>query len=159
VYLNLRKMRMPISAEHVSERFKVPLPQEGETPLDDFQAEPVGANTPLVHTMRPESKERREVRVMIGKKGENASQGKIDAADLVFDRLATDAMIMTDAQFMVRIRELVDDPAVTDLSDLRDRLIDLWEDMDPADLGALMTRAMAVAQMAGMAEVKDETED
>ncbi len=35
VYRNLRAIRQPISQEHVAERFKIPLPKEGEIPLPD----------------------------------------------------------------------------------------------------------------------------
>ncbi|HAR97935.1 MAG TPA: hypothetical protein DCS11_03380 [Syntrophus sp. (in: bacteria)] len=63
---------------------------------------------------------------------------------------------MTD-EFVEMLRLLVEDPGVKDLADLRDRIIDLWGDMDPAALGALIARATSVAEMAGMADVRDET--
>ncbi|MFH2011691.1 MAG: DUF935 domain-containing protein [Pseudomonadota bacterium] len=158
VYLNLRKMRQPMSAEHVSDRFKVPMPQKGETPLDDIQPDPSGNNAPLAAKIRHGLNDRHGMRVILmARTGDNPLWGEIDDADLISERLAQEAMSITDEEFMSRIKSLVDDPSVRDLADLRDRIIDLWGEMDPADLGALMARAMAVAQMAGMADVKDET--
>jgi phage gp29-like protein len=157
VYKNLREMGQPMSAEHVSDRFKIPLPQKGETPLGDVKPEPPGKKTPLAAKNKPVSSERPGMRVVIAKTGEIATEGEIDDADLISERLAEESMPITDERFMHQIRRLLDNPNVRDLADLRDRIIDLWGEMDPEDLGVLIARAMAVAEMAGMAEVQDET--
>ena len=157
VYKNLREMGQPMSAEHVSDRFKIPLPKSGETPLGDVRPEPPGKKAPLAAKNKPVLSERPGTRVIIAKTGEDALEGEIDDADLISIRLADEAGVITDAHFMHQIRRLIDNPNVRDLADLRDRIIDLWGEMDPEDLGVLIARAMAVAEMAGMSEVKDET--
>jgi phage gp29-like protein len=143
VYKGATEIGQPISAEHVSERFKIPMPKKGETVLQPRQAQ-AGA-TKIKATLKK-----------IVAKDIAPTQSDNDAADQITSRLAQDAMPITDTDFIAQIRYLVEDLDVQDLADLRDRLIDLWGTMNPADLGALVARAMAVAEMAGMADVQDE---
>jgi len=77
-----------------------------------------------------------------------------DAADVVVDGMAAQAMNVTDEIYMAPLKRLVEKAA--SLEELRDSIIDLYDDMSPADLGVLIARAMAVAELAGMAEVQDE---
>ena len=151
VYKGATEIGQPISAEHVSERFKIPLPKKGETVLQPTPAQPNAGNATLAAKNKAVSNDTGVVRVIIAKAGE-----KLDVGDLVEQRLSEESMPVTDEQFMSRIRSLLDDPDVQDLADLRDRIIDLWGEMDPADLGTLMARAMSVAEMAGMTEGKEE---
>ena len=56
---------------------------------------------------------------------------------------------------MASLKSLVE--SAGSLEEIREGVINLYGEMDPAELGAIIARAMAVAEMAGMAEVKDET--
>jgi phage gp29-like protein len=159
VYKGAAEIGQPISQEHVSERFKIPLPKQGETALRPGVARasgPDGGNSPLAAKLRPYGVDRSGGRVVVAGEGQIVLAGEIDAADLIADRLSAAAGPMTD-EFVEMLRRLVEDPGVKDLADLRDRIIDLWGDMDPAALGALIARAASVAEMAGMADVRDET--
>lgn len=151
VYMNLGKIGFYPSAEHVSERFKIPLPKKGETVLEPPSEQPF-----LAAKLRPHRGDHTGARVIVASTGSTALAGEIDAADLISERLSTDAGPITDG-FLETLRRLVNDPAVKDLADLRDRIIDLWGEMDPADLGALIARATAVAEMSGMTDIREET--
>ncbi len=52
-----------------------------------------------------------------------------------------------------RIRELVD--GATDLQDVADGLVDLYPEMDTADLAEAMRRAFVVADLRGRSEILD----
>jgi phage gp29-like protein len=160
VYKGASELGQPISQEHVSERFKIPLPKEGETVLQQVSktAGPGDGNGPIAAKFRPRAHGVPGMRVVAASNGANAPAGEIDAADMVSVRLSADAEAMT-GRFLETIRRLVNDPGITDLDDLRNRLLEAWgdEDMDPAVLGALIARAMAAAELAGMSDVRDET--
>jgi phage gp29-like protein len=159
VYKGASEIGQPISQEHIAQRFKIPLPQRGETvlkPSASQQAGPSEGNDLLAAKLRPRSADRPGARLVVASSGQIALVGEIDAADLVSDRLSADAQPITD-DFLETLRRLVEDPAVKDLADLRDKIIDLWGAMDPADLGALIARAMSVAEMAGIADIHEET--
>jgi phage gp29-like protein len=141
VYKGAAEIGQPISAEHVSERFKIPMPKKGETVLRPQKVPP--ADTDIKSVLK---------RIV----AKDQAPEEADVADLIADRLAQDAMPITDTDFVAQIRYLVEDMDVQDLADLRDRIIDLWGTMNTADLGALIARAMVVAELAGMAEVQDE---
>jgi phage gp29-like protein len=211
VYKGASEIGQPISQEHVSDRFKIPLPAEGETvihpPAGGQPSGPGGGfaslaakhdvdefvyalkrkvaageysesdvdnairlfvglgdqdpgalrrlNT-LTAKLRPLGGDRTGTRVVVAATGQIIPASEIDAADLIAEKLSAAAMPMTDA-FLEVLRRLVEDPEVRDLEDLRARIIDLWGGLDPATLGALIARATAVAEMAGMADVHDET--
>jgi phage gp29-like protein len=156
VYNGAAKIGQPISAEHVSERFKIPLPKKGETVLEPRQGSLADGDVPLAAKARAHLNERPGTRVIIASGGEDAPEGEIDAEDRIVGRLSAEAGPITD-EFVETIRCLVDDPSVKDLEDLRERLFDLWGAMDLAALGAAIARATAVAELAGMSEVQDET--
>jgi len=159
VYKGASEIGQPISQEHVAERFKIPLPQQGETILKPPAAQPFGLSDgsgALAAKSRPQSGDRSAGRLVVAREGQTAPEGEIDAADRIAGRLSSEAGPITD-DFVATISHLVEDPSIRDLEDLRERLIDLWGNMDPAALGAAIARATAVAEMAGMADVKDET--
>ena len=158
VYKGASDIGQPISKEHVSARFKIPLPQKGETALKPSApaAGPGEGSDVLAAKTRPGRGDLPEARVVVARADQIASGGDIDAADLISDRLSAEAQETTD-KFIAAIRILVEDPGVGDLADLRDRIIGLWGDLSPADLGALIARATAVAEMAGISDIHDET--
>ena len=148
VYKGATEIGQPISQEHVSERFKIPLPKKGETVLLPVQ------NSPFVARYTPRAGDLSGRRWVIASDGFNASGDATDAADLVADRLGSDAMTITDDAFMAPVRQLLEKSG--SLEEFRDGIIGLYDGMDPAELGALMARAMMIADMAGRYEVKNE---
>ena len=82
----------------------------------------------------------------------NADNPEPDAVDRMAGRLGAEAAPMTDAM-LDQIRAVVD--SANSLEEIRDRLFDLFGDMDPAPLGELMMEAMTAANLAGRAEVAD----
>ncbi len=85
---------------------------------------------------------------------ERSGQNGPDAADALAERLATVAMPVTDA-LVAPLKRLVEKAG--SLEELRENIIDLYGEMDPADLGVLIAQAMTAAEMAGRWEVAEET--
>lgn len=71
-------------------------------------------------------------------------------ADRVATRLGEEATPLADA-FIAPLKRLVE--RAKSLEELRDSIIDLYGDMDPADLGTLIAQAMMVAELTGRYEV------
>ena len=157
VYVNLSKIGFAPSAEHVSDRFKIPMPQEGETVLQAPPSMGAGSpgegNSPLAAKDRPAFDETGKTRYVIAKNKDNAPDGDSDAADLIVDRLGREALPASDA-LMVSLKRLVETAA--SMEDLRDRILDLWGAMDPADLGAIIARGTLIAEAAGRYDARTE---
>lgn len=81
-----------------------------------------------------------------------AGDGDADVVNQLTDLLSTEAAAAEDA-FVQRIRALVDQ--AESLPDLADKLNALQGDLQPDTLGALMQRALAVADLAGRSDVLD----
>ena len=157
VYKGASEIGQPISQEHVSERFKIPLPAEGETVIRPPAGQPFGSGGgfgPLAAKMRHRTGDLPGTRVVVASAGQVVPAGELDAADHISAALATAAAPATDA-LMASLKSLVE--SAGSLEEIRDGVINLYGKMDPADLGAIIARAMAVAEMVGMTEVKDET--
>ncbi len=75
-----------------------------------------------------------------------------DAADELTDQADAAAAPAFD-DMIDRIRELVD--GATDLQDVADGLVDLYPEMDTADLAEAMRRAFVVADLRGRSEILD----
>jgi len=142
VYVNLSKIGFYPSAEHVAEKFKIPMPQKGETIL----MPPEKAEPPA-----PVANKTPGTRVIAAKDG--ATEAEKDAADLIADRLGRESLSLTDEFFLTPLKRLVE--KAESLEELRDSILDLYSGMDPADLGGLMAQAMMIADMAGRYEVGD----
>ncbi len=160
VYLNLNKIGFYPSAEHVSARFKIPLPKKGETVLAPpappspspwtGEGKGGGDNAPLAARYRPNSGDQPGVGMLAASdaaRGVNAPE--IDSADLIADNLGNAALPLTDV-LMAPLQRLVD--KATTMEELRDSIIDLYGEMDPAALGETIARAMMLAEMAGRYE-------
>ena len=76
-----------------------------------------------------------------------------DAADVLADRLEDDAAPAMDG-LIAPVRELVE--RAESLDEIRDGLLALHAEMDPSELGAVMQRAFAAAELAGRYEVTEE---
>lgn len=127
---------LPMTKAYFYETYGIPAPAEG----DDLVNVPPRAVDIFPGKNRSQFSERNTIQ---------------DAADIISDQTADRAMGITDTFYMASLKSLVEE--AKSLEDLRDRIIDLWGDMKPAELGALMMRAMGVAESAGMMDAKKET--
>lgn len=124
-YKILREIGFDMSQEHVSARFKVPVRTKGETPLSAPQAMP----TPNL--------------AKIMAKAVAAAQ---DPADVIAAQLQDRAMpAMSD--MVDQVRKLVDEAG--SLEEIRDRLIDMYGDMQPTRLGEIIQQALSLADLSG----------
>ncbi len=138
VYVNLSQIGFCPSAEHVSERFNIPLPKKGETAL---QAPTGTGMVPGKIVVRANSVS-----------PQPSPQPPPDPADMISDRLGAEGMAVTDAAFMAPIKRLVE--SANSLEEIRDGILNIYADLDPAELGELIARAMASADLAGRYEAR-----
>ncbi len=130
VYKNLVEMGQPISAQHVSERFGVPLPEEGETILV-----PPGRGNPSAMKFAP-------LKARVGLK--NSSE------DLSDTLVSLEHKTLSNANFeplMAPVEKLL--KSVSSLEEFRDKLLDIFSDMDESELGVLMQKAFTLAELSG----------
>lgn len=76
-----------------------------------------------------------------------------DAPGVLTDRLDEEAAPLIDGLY-APIRRIVEE--ASSLEEVRDRLLEAYEDMDVADLAALMQRALAAAELAGREDTAEE---
>lgn len=84
-----------------------------------------------------------------------ADAAESDVADYLAAELAAAAMPHTDAM-IDKLRQLT--AGAKSMEELRDGILDIFGDMDPADLGATIARALALAELSGRWAVASETE-
>ncbi len=152
VYVNLSNLGFPLASRHVSERFKVPLPEEGEEILAPAQQSGPFAlkNNPASRGKAAKGGDLPGGQVVAGPIGKSASGP--DLADRLADKTARDAAAVADG-LMAPVAALI--ARATSLEEIRDGIMKLYADMDPEDLGVLIARATALAHLAGRAEVID----
>jgi len=132
VYKNLHGINQPISADHVSERFKIPMPKKGETVLE-------GPSRPFAMKSR----------IVGAKQGEfTPEQEKIEG--LVGESVKNAARAMNGLQEPVK--QLI--AKAKSLKEIRDGLYALYGEMDQKDLEELIARAMYVAELYGRSTAK-----
>lgn len=78
--------------------------------------------------------------------------GDVDRADEIADQVGDMALTPMD-NLVAPLRRLAIE--AKSLEEIRDGLLDLYGEMDPAELGALMAQAMSAAELGGRAEVLD----
>ncbi|MCE5333196.1 MAG: DUF935 domain-containing protein [Desulfobacteraceae bacterium] len=129
-YKILHDIGFDMSQEHVSARFKVPVRAGDETPLD------------APRLSNPEFN--------VAKLVARSAGSRQDAADIIDAQLQRIAAAEMDVM-IERVRALVDRTARDggSLDDLRDRLIDLYGDLDPTRLGEMLQQALALADLSG----------
>ena len=127
VYKNLVEMGQPVSAEHVSGRFGVPLPKAGETVL------------------APQGRGPAAMKQIAAKSGrESTKEGPADTLG------ALERKTLSAADFgplTAPVERLLG--SVSSLEEFRDGLLDIYSDMDESDLGDLMQKAFTLAGLAG----------
>lgn len=124
----------PISQEHISARFGIALPQEGETPLPGkapTAPPPVGnALKLLLKAAAPQA-------------GADDPTGSPVIADIT-QRVAQAAEL---AEWTHSLQTLL--AQCSSLEDFRDRLLDAFAGLDPAAMADALQQALAVAQLSG----------
>lgn len=135
VYKGASEIGQPISAEHVSERFKIPMPKKGETVLSPRS----GSRPDTTLAAKSHLNMRLGERVIV-------ASNDTDSADMIADKLGEVALPQTDT-LTAPLSKLVS--AATSLEELRDSILDLYGDMPPVDLGNVIARAMMIAELAG----------
>ena len=129
VYKNLSEINYPLTAEHVSERFKVPMPEKSQTVLAP-KTSPMAVKHGLVVAKSPRfTPEQENIEGLIAHTRENATQAL--------------------SGLLGPVRALV--AKAGSLEELRDTLIASYSDMDPGELEELVARAMFVAELYGRA--------
>lgn len=137
------RIGLEVPKRHFYETYGYPVPEEGEETVGGRQAQPAN-ETPQ--------------RTAPDKKPASFAEGTGptgDAADVIAGRLAAEASPLADALYMAPLKRLVD--KAESLEDLRDGILDLYGEMPPADLGAVISRAMMLAELSGRYEVATET--
>ena len=129
---------LPVGAAYFYQTYGIPVPEEGEELVKPPpKAQPLGG---LPGAETPQFAEGAAV---------------LDAADVVADSTAAQAMKVTDETYMAPLKRLSEE--AKSLEDLRDRILDLWGEMDPQSLGVIMERGMMLADMTGRYEASVET--
>ena len=132
VYKNLVEMGQPISAEHVSERFGVPLPKEGETVIAP-QGRGPAAMKQITAKSAPESTKEGPADTLYALERKTLSEANFDGLMAPVERLLN---------------------SVSSLEEFRDGLLDIYADTDVSDLGDLMQRAFTLAELSGRFDAK-----
>jgi phage gp29-like protein len=146
VLVNISKLGFPITAEYVSDRFKIPLPGPKDQVLQ-APAGPGGFGGPLplkrlvAKSLDPEPAER------AAEGPKNAPDDPQSPGDTL-TRLGDKALALADfGPFLDPVVKLLDES--TDLVDFQSRLADAFKGMDISELGTLIQKSMILAELAG----------
>ena len=132
VYKNLVEMGQPISSEHVSQRFKIPLPAKGETVLSKPAASPFAF---------------KNIRRVVAKAQFGDDQAKVEGLVAETQKRAQNAL----RGVLEPVKQMVAN--ARSLEDLRDNIVAAYADMRPAELQDLLAQALYAAELYGRATV------
>ena len=140
---------LPVGKSYFYETYGIPEPAEGEDLVEVRQvsAWPGNPSSGSLGSIRQGAQD--------GKQFADAVAEPDDVADYLAAELAAAAMPQSD-RLMEKLKKLTG--SARSLEDLRDGIIDIFEDMDPADLGNTIARALILAEMSGRYEVAEEIE-
>lgn len=127
VYKNLHEINQPISAEHVSERFKVPMPKRGETVLPG-RSGPMAMKRIIAARQGRFSPEQEDLEGLVLESGKRA-QGAVSG-------------------LLEPIKELV--LKADSLDELRGVLLDIYAGLDDRDMELLLQEALGTAALHGV---------
>ncbi len=129
---------LPVGKSYFYETYGIPEPAEGEELVNPPPKASPSAAAP-------------------GGNGKQFSEnaGVVDTADLIAERTTQNAMKVADDIYMAPLKRLTEEAA--SLDNLRDRILDLWGEMDPENLAVIMAQGMMLADVAGRFEVASET--
>ena len=133
VYINLSEINFPLTVEHVSERFKVPAPQKGETVLE-AKTSPMALKHGLVVAKQGRfTPEQENIEGLVGATQEKATQALSGLLEPVKALIAN----------------------ASSLEEVRDTIVASYSDMNPEELEELVARAMFVAELYGRSTIED----
>lgn len=135
-----RGMKMPIT--FVRKEFNIPEPENDEELVGG-----IAPGAPLAAKDYPDG-----VFIAKDKKSAPSKPDALDIADIYTGETEDEAISILD-ELMAPVRKLV--AGAKTLSEIRDGLTDLYPDMDSKNMGTLMQRAFAAAELAGRYEVMD----
>ena len=153
VYKNLHEMGQPMSQEHVSDRFKVPLPAKGETPLAAVPPSPStgegqggGGNRPLAARYRPNPGDHAGTRVVAASTGKivftPAQQAIESLGDIALEAGAA-SLAANEARFVAAVESAGSyDGAIQNV-------LELYPAMNMDDLARLLDAACLNAEIFG----------
>jgi len=134
VYKNLVDLGQPISQEHISKRFNIPLPEDGETPL-----EPPARQTPAVFK-----------RFALKSAQERFSQE--DVTNL--SRQAAKAAEAAISRLLKSVLEMIE--GAQSLEEIGEKIYTLYPDLDSDAFQELLARSMFAASLTGHAAAEGE---
>lgn len=150
VYKNVIGFGQPVSPEHVSERFGIPLPDDGQGILQPVSFGQMAAKHPYAPKFARSG-------LIAGK--HTRSTGKVDpgpdydAQQTEIEDLADNSLALAAAAWKgidEPVRKLIE--SGSSLEDIRDRIFEIYADMDPSDLEKLVRDALVTAALAGAAD-------
>ena len=155
VYKGASEIGQPIAAEHVSERFGIALPEEGQTLLQPAQfsglayAGKEAAGSPNRAVAAPSGVGASQSTRISAKSqsGANPADEDLSAAPIL-DAIGEKALALADSKDLVDpVRDLLQQ--CKSLTEFKNRLTEAYAEMDDAELGNLMARALMLANVAG----------
>lgn len=134
---------LPVSAEHVYERFGIPKPESGQAILVPPTASMLPMKTPA--PAAPPAPGPSAIRAILADSPPNPRQAQraVDAMATAATQAGADVIGATLEPLLQVVRE------ATSLEDLRVRLIEAYEHLDTAELEDLLFRAMYAAELLG----------
>ena len=150
VYKNVIQFGQPVSAEHVSERFGIPLPEDDQTILQPVSSAPMAMKrSSSAQAARMGPKTARITRLT----AKDDPGPVFDAEQQELEELADDSVGLAAGAWKGidgPVRKLIE--SSSSLEELRDRIFDVYADLDPADLEKLVRDALVTAALAGAAD-------
>lgn len=135
-YKNLSEINYPLTVEHVSERFKVPVPEKGQTVLAPKTSGMALKHGLVIAKQGRFSNEQENIEDLVAASQENAAQALSGLTEPVKQIIAE----------------------ASSLEEIQDRIIASYSDMEKNDLADLLARAMFTAELYGRAAVAGKME-
>jgi phage gp29-like protein len=135
VYKNVSALGQPISQEHVSDRFKIPLPAKGETVLVPRPAGPSALKTVTAKT--PSSL---------------ASGGGAEGGRKALDQLLQNTLKKAGLEeFQASLAKIIE--AAQSPQELQEKILEKFKDVDVEKMRTILAQAMVVADLMGRLNV------
>jgi phage gp29-like protein len=145
VYVDLGKMGYPLTAEHVSERFKVPLPEKDQQIL-------VPATGTIPFTAKRSHTDLIKNKKDVMSQGDTGAQNSLDRMITAVLKSAPDAIKGLSKPIIQAIQE------AETYEEIQAKLTETFSEMEPAQLEDLVARSMFAAEMWGRYQMQRETE-
>ena len=155
VYLGASELGFDHTAEHISERFGIALPEKGQTLLQPAQFSGVShAGKEAMKRQNPDAAARSGAKAArssrtAAKSQPGATEGVKDlSATPILDAVGEKALALVDTKDLVQpVKDLL--RQCKSLTEFKNRLTEAHAEMDDAELGNLMARALMLANVAG----------